>query len=51
MKRLAIKYLQWYLKRKKIDSLEFVIRNDGFTIYKRNFKKEESMKKTLSKVK
>lgn len=47
LKQLAIKYLQWYLKRKKINNIEFVIRSDCWTYHKRNKYKEESIKKTL----
>jgi hypothetical protein len=51
MKKLAIKYLQWYLKRNKIHMLEFAIRDDGYTMHKRNFEKEKSIQETLSKIK
>jgi hypothetical protein len=51
IKKLAIRYLQWYLKRNKIHILEFVIRDDGFTMYKRNFEEEKSIQETLSKIK
>ena len=49
--KLAIKFISWNLRRKKIHNIEVVIRSDGDTIYKRNKEREESVKRTLSKIK
>lgn len=51
MYKLSIKFLIWDLKRLGIDDLEIVIRNDGKTMYKRNKERENSLKKTISKIK
>ena len=48
---LAIKFISWKLKLKGIDNIEIVIRDDGHTVYKRNKKKEESIKNILAKIK
>lgn len=50
-KWIAIKYLSWNLRRQGIDTIEYVIRSDGHTCYKRNKEKERSIKETLSKIK
>lgn len=51
MKRLVIKYLVWLFKIQKIDNIELVIRNDGYTYYKRNKEREKSVKEVLSQIK
>ena len=51
LEKLVIKFISWNLRRKGIDNIEIVIRSDGDTMYKRNRKREESVKKTLSKIK
>lgn len=51
LQKLAIKFISWNLRRKDIDNLEIVIRSDGNTTYKRNKKREESVKETISKIK
>lgn len=48
---LAIHYLMLDMKLRKITNIEYVIRNDGYTMYKRNFTKEKSIKETISKIK
>lgn len=50
-KQLAIRYLRWYLKRNRINTLELVIRDDGYTFYKRNLEKEKSVQETLDNIK
>ena len=49
--KLAIKFLSWNLRRQKLHNIEIVVRSDGNTIYKRNKKKEEDIKKIISKIK
>lgn len=49
--KLAIKFISWNLRRKKIHNIEVVIRSDGDTMYKRNKEREESIKETLSQIK
>lgn len=51
LEKLAIKFISWNLRRKGMDNIEIVIRSDGDTIYKRNKEREESVRKTLSKIK
>lgn len=51
LEKLAIKFISWNLRRKGINNIEIVIRSDGDTVYKRNKEREESIKKTLSKIK
>lgn len=51
LEKLAIKFISWNLKRKGINNLEVVIRNDGNTLYKRNKEKEKSVQETISKIK
>lgn len=51
LERLAINYIKWKLKIQKIKSIEVVINKDFDTIRTRDFKREESIKKTLSKIK
>lgn len=51
LERLAIKCISWKLKIKGLHNIEVVIRSDGDTIYKRNKKKEESIKQIISKIK
>lgn len=51
LEKLAIKFISWNLRRKKIHNIEVVIRSDGNTLYKRNKEREASIKETLSKIK
>lgn len=51
LERLAIKFISWNLRRKRIYNLEVVIRSDGDTLYKRNKEKESSVKETIAKIK
>lgn len=51
LEKLAIKFISWNLRRKGMDNIEIVIRSDGDTMYKRNKEREESVRKTLSKIK
>lgn len=50
-KWIAIHYLMWNLRRQKIYNIEYVIRSDGYTFYKRNKNKEQSIQETLNKIK
>lgn len=45
--KLSIKFLIWDLKRLKINDLEIVIRNDGWSVYRRNKEREKRVKETL----
>lgn len=49
--KILIKFLQWNLKRNKLSNIELVIRDNGYTYYKRNKNKEESIKETLKLIK
>lgn len=49
--KLIIKFIQWELRRNKLNNIELVIRDDGYTYYKRNKKREESVKETLKLIK
>ncbi|WP_158644480.1 hypothetical protein [Clostridium ihumii] len=51
MEKFCKWYLSYKLRKYKINDYEIVIRNDGNTIYKRNFEREESIKRTISKIK
>lgn len=51
LEKLAIKFISWNLRRKKIHNIEVVIRSDGDTIYKRNKEREASVKEIISKIK
>lgn len=48
---LAIHFLILDMKIRKLSNIEYVIRNDGYTFYKRNFSREKSIKETLAKIK
>lgn len=48
---LAIKFISWNLRRKKLNNIEIVIRSDGNTLYKRNRNKESLVKEIVSKIK
>lgn len=50
LEKLAIKFISWNLRRKGINNIEIVIRSDGDTMYKRNKEREESTRRTLSKI-
>jgi hypothetical protein len=49
--KIAKWYLSKLLRKANINDLEMVIRSNGWTYYKRNKDKEESVKKTLSLIK
>lgn len=51
LEKLAKWYLSKYLRKHKYNNLEIVIRDDGWTIYRRNKEKEESIQKLISKIK
>lgn len=51
LEKLAIKFISWNLRKKGINNLEVVIRNDGDTLYKRNKEREKNIKETISKIK
>lgn len=48
---LAKWYLSWRLRKMKNNSVEIVIRSDGWTYYERNKKKEEWVKETAKEIK
>ena len=48
---LARWYIQHNLKKENINTLELVIRSDGWTFYKRNKEREESIKKLFTTIK
>lgn len=49
--KLATWYLQRMLRKAKIYTLEIGITSDGWTYHKRNKDKEDSIEKTLAKIK
>lgn len=51
IKKLAIKYISYYLRKKGYEHIEVVIRSNGSTCYKRNKDKENSINKTLKLIK
>lgn len=51
LEKLATWYLSRMLRKAKINELEIGITSDGWTYHKRNKEKEESIKKTISKIK
>ena len=51
LEKLAKWYLSGYLRKHKYSNLEIVVRDDGWTIYRRNKEREESIKKTISRIK
>lgn len=51
IEKLLIKALILILKRKDMNSIELVIRSNGYTYYKRNLTEEESIEETLKLIK
>lgn len=51
LRKIAIKFISWSFRVEKIDKIELVIRDNGYTYYNRNFTKEEQLKRVLSKIK
>ena len=47
---LAKWYISRLLRKAKINDLEMVIRSDGWTYYKRNKTREESIKKLIAEI-
>ncbi|WP_175582776.1 hypothetical protein [Clostridium perfringens] len=51
LQKLAIRFISWNLRRQKIDNLGVLVHSDGHTFYKRNKRREQSIKETISKIK
>ena len=49
--KLSIRFVIWDLKRLKISESEIVIRNDGWSVYKRDKEREKSVQETLDLIK
>lgn len=49
--KLAIKYLIWTFKRRKLNNIELVIRANGYTYYKRNKHEEVRVEEVLQMLK
>lgn len=49
--KLSIKFLIWDLKRLQITDSEIVIRNDGWSVYRRDKEREKSVQEILDSIK
>ena len=49
--KLSIKFLIWGLKRLQITDSEIVIRNDGWSVYRRDKEREKGVKNILDEIK
>ena len=49
--KLSIRFIVWDLKRLKISESEIVIRDNGWSVYRRDKEREKSVQETLDLIK